>query len=154
MKKFSRNKQNQKIKVRPITHHPPIRQYKGAQNAWEPGGDIKIIGGGAWYPVAAQKRQHNDIPVGRLLFRIPFLKRPMPRFESSMTAHQSRAYGTNTYNSPNLSPGGTMVKQRTRKLWFRVRVSVLAIYYCGGSHFDCWVQIRIVSQFLALVARW
>ena len=46
---------------------------------------IKKIGGGAWYPVAEVKRQHNDIPVGRLLFRIPFLKRPKPRFESSMT---------------------------------------------------------------------
>ena len=45
----------------------------------------KKIGGGAWYPVAWVKRQHNDIPVGRLLFRIPFLKRLKPRFESSMT---------------------------------------------------------------------
>ena len=112
------------------------------------------IGGGAWYPVAEVKRQHNDIPVGRLLFRIPFLKRPKPWFESSMTAHQSRAYGTNTYNSPILNPGGTKVKQRAEKLGFRVRVPVLAISYCGGSHFDCWVQIRIISQSLALVARW
>ena len=46
---------------------------------------VNKIGGGAWYPVAEVKRQHNDIPVGRLLFRIPFLKRPRPRFESSMT---------------------------------------------------------------------
>ena len=42
--------------IHPIpSHHPSIK-----------------IGGGAWYPVAEVKRQHNDIPVGRLLFRIPF----------------------------------------------------------------------------------
>ena len=51
-----------------IPSHPSIKNRRG-----------RLV------PRCGSKRQHNDIPVGRLLFRIPFLKGPKPRFESSMT---------------------------------------------------------------------
>ena len=77
MQQFSRYGQKKKMDR---SSHPPHPSHP-----IHPILPSKKIGGGAWYPVAAQKRQHNDIPVGRLLFRIPLLKQPKPRFESSMT---------------------------------------------------------------------
>ena len=90
---FSRNKQNKKIKVRPI-HHPsvnlnisekkidkPYRFLKSKKGFLRQIFPVNKIGGGAWYPVAGVLGESTE----KLLKSLP-------------SAHKYRAYSTNTCN--------------------------------------------------------